>query len=119
MPALRPFRHPAFRRFWAANQVSNLGGLIQGVGAAWMMTSLTLSPSMIALVQASATLPIMLFALSAGALADNHDRRRIMLVAQGLMLAASVALAATALAGGLTPWSLLAFTFLIGVGTAL
>ncbi|HSF64772.1 MAG TPA: MFS transporter [Paracoccaceae bacterium] len=117
--ALRPLRHPAFRRFWAANQVSNLGGLIQAVGAAWMMTSLTSSPSMIALVQASTTLPIMLFALSAGALADNHDRRRIMVVAQGLMLATSLALAVAALAGWLTPWTLLAFTFLIGTGTAL
>lgn len=117
--ALRPLRHPAFRRFWVANQVSNLGGLIQAVGAAWMMTGLTDSPGMIALVQASATLPVMIFALWAGALADNHDRRRIMLVAQGLMLAGAVGLTVAALAGWLTPWTLLAFTFLLGAGGAL
>ena len=61
--ALAPLRHKTFRLFWAANQVSNFGGLVQGVGAAWMMTSLTTSPSMIALVQASTSLPIMLFSL--------------------------------------------------------
>jgi MFS family permease len=117
--ALEPLRHKAFRLFWAANQVSNFGGLVQGVGAAWLMTSLTSQPSMIALVQASTSLPIMLFSLSAGALADNFDRRRIMLIAQAFMLVVSIGLVATAYAGWLTPWSLLAFTFLIGVGTAL
>ncbi|WP_372841598.1 MFS transporter, partial [Phaeovulum sp.] len=117
--ALGPFRHKTFRQLWAASQASNLGSLIQAVGAAWMMTSLTSSPSMIALVQASTTLPVMLFSLSAGALADSFDRRRIMLVAQSFMLVVSVALTAAAYAGMLTPWTLLGFTFLIGVGTAL
>ncbi len=117
--ALGPLRHKTFRQLWAASQVSNLGSLIQAVGAAWMMTNLTSSPSMIALVQASTTLPIMLFSLSAGALADSFDRRRIMLVAQCFMLVVSISLAAAAYANLLTPWTLLGFTFLIGVGTAL
>lgn len=117
--ALGPLKHKAFRLFWSANQVSNFGGLVQGVGASWLMTSLTTSPSMIALVQASTSLPIMLFSLSAGALADSFDRRRIMLVAQIFMLVVSIGLVATTWAGLLTPWTLLGFTFLIGVGTAL
>ena len=61
--ALAPFRHKAFRTLWAATLVSNFGGLVQAVGAAWMMTQLTHSATLIALVQASNTLPIMLFAL--------------------------------------------------------
>ncbi|MGB8621245.1 MAG: MFS transporter, partial [Paracoccaceae bacterium] len=113
------FRHATFRSLWIAALVSNLGGLIQAVGAGWMMTSLTDSRDMVALVQASSTLPIMFFALLAGALADNVDRRRIMLTAQGFMLVASVALTVFAFAGMLTPWLLLGFTFLIGCGTAL
>ncbi len=84
-----------------------------------MMTAISDSRNMVALVQASATLPIMMFSLAAGALADNVDRRRIMLTAQGFMLAVSAALAVFALAGLLSPWLLLAFTFLIGCGTAL
>ena len=74
---------------------------------------------MVALVQASATLPIMLLSLCAGAVADNLDRRLIMLWAQTLMLLVSVVLSVFAWRGLLTPWLLLAFTFLIGCGTAL
>jgi MFS family permease len=97
---------------------SNFGGLIQAVGASWMMTSLTASPQMIALVQASTSLPIMLLSLWAGAVADNLDRRKVMLAAQLFMLVVSATLAAGAWYGILTPWSLLIFTFLIGCGTA-
>jgi MFS family permease len=104
---------------WTASLVSNLGGLVQTVGAGWLMVTLTTSPGMVALVQASTTLPIMLFSLPAGALADSVNRRRIMLIAQGFMLAVSAVLAITAHAGVLTPWLLLSFTFLIGLGTAL
>lgn len=116
---LAPFQHTNFRLLWSATLISNLGGLIQAVGAGWMMTTITDSHSMVALVQGATTLPIMLFSLAAGALADNFDRRRIMLVAQLLMMAASVALAVFALQGWLTPALLLAFTFVIGCGTAL
>lgn len=102
-----------------ATLVSNLGGLIQAVGAGWMMTTLTPSSHMVALVQASTTLPLMALSLPAGVLADNFDRRKIMLTAQSLMLIFSALLAASAFAGILSPWLLLSFTFLIGCGGAL
>lgn len=117
--ALAPFQHPVFRAVWSANLVSNFGGLIQGVGAAWMMTSIATSSYQVALVQASTTLPIMLFALVAGAIADSFDRRKVMLVAQYFMLVMSVLLAIFTWQGWMSPWLLLAFTFLIDSGTAL
>lgn len=104
---------------WVANIISNFGGLIQAVGAAWMMTAIASSQDMVALVQAANALPIMLFSLIAGALADNYNRRGVMLAAQGFMLVVSVLLTVVAYLGLLTPWTLLAFTFLIGCGTAL
>jgi MFS family permease len=116
---LAPLQHKTYSRIWFASLASNLGGLIQAVGAAWMMTSLTSSENMVALVQASTALPIMLFSLIAGALADSFDRRRIMISAQFLMLFASVMLTAFAWFEWLSPWALLSFTFLIGCGTAL
>nr|WP_202033474.1 MFS transporter [Agrobacterium larrymoorei] len=118
-PPLAPLRHLTYRRIWFASIASNFGGLIQAVGAAWMMTSLSTSENMIALVQASTSLPIMLFSLISGALADSFDRRRIMIAAQILMLASSVMLTFFAWGGWLTPWLLLFFTFMIGCGTAL
>jgi MFS family permease len=113
------FQNQTFRMLWVATLASNFGGLVQSVGAAWMMTSLTLDSAMVALVQSSITLPIMVFSLTAGVFADNFDRRRIMLVAQGFMLLVSISLALMAYEGLLTPWVLLSFTFLIGCGTAL
>ncbi|WP_354076345.1 MFS transporter [Constrictibacter sp. MBR-5] len=113
-----PLNSPVFRAVWIASLASNFGGLIQAVGASWMMTSIGTAET-VALVQASVTLPIMLLSLPAGALADTLDRRTMMLAAQAFMLAASILLTACAWAGVITPWLLLTFTFLIGCGTAL
>src|SRR3546814_10885159 len=93
-----PFRYPIFRAIWIANLFSNLGSTLQSVGAAWMMTELTPSHQLVALVQASATVPIMLFGVFAGAIADNYDRRLVMLAAQVGMLLVSAALAVLAYA---------------------
>lgn len=116
--ALAPLRYPVFRGIWTATTVSNFGALIQSTGAAWLMTSIASSPEMVTLVQASVALPVVLLSLIAGALADNLDRRRMMLAAQAFMFAVSVTLAACAWAGWITPWLLLSFTFLIGCGAA-
>ncbi len=116
---LAPLRHETFRLLWLATLVSNLGGLVQSVGAGWMMTTLTDSHNMVALVQASTTLPIMVFSIAAGALADNFDRRIVMLIAQGGMMVVSIMLALLTYLGLMSPWLLLSFTFLIGCGTAL
>lgn len=116
---LAPFRFPAFRAIWTANLASNIGSMIQSVGAAWLMTDLTRSHQLIALVQASTTLPVLALALFAGAIADNHDRRLVMLAAQVVMLIASGLLAALSWAGMIGPLSLLALTFTVGAGTAL
>nr|WP_037491837.1 MFS transporter [Sphingobium indicum] len=114
-----PLSIPIFRAIWTASLASNFGGLIQSVGAAWMMTSLSASPLLIALVPAATTLPIMLLSLWAGAVADNLDRRKVMIGCQMAMLVVSAALAVTAWAGLITPWLLLAFTFALGCATAI
>jgi MFS family permease len=116
--ALAPMQSPVFRSVWVASTVSNLGGMIQSVGAAWMMTSIARSADMVALVQASTALPIVLLALVAGAMADNFDRRRLMVRAQTFLLVVSAALAVCTWFGAITPWLLLTFTFLIGCGSA-
>lgn len=114
-----PFHYPAFRAIWIANLWSSLGATIQSVGAAWLMTDLSHSHHMVALVQASTTIPIMLLGVPAGAIADNFDRRRVMLAAQISMFIASGVLAILTWQGLVTPWILLAATLAIGAGTAL
>ena len=93
--------------------------MIQAVGAAWLMTELTNSHLMIALVQAGATIPIMLLGIFAGAIADNFDRRRVMLAAQSGMLVVSALLTLITYLGAITPLTLLFFTLAVGCGTAL
>jgi MFS family permease len=118
-PTLAPFHSSVFAMIWTASLVSNFGTLIQAVGASWMMTSIAPSADMVALVQASSTLPIMLLSLAAGATADIWDRRLLMLIAQVLMLIISLCLTVIAYMGQITPWTLLVLTFLLGCGIAL
>lgn len=114
-----PFRWPIFRAVWFANLASATGSMIQMVAAGWLMTELTSSHLLVALVQASVTIPVMLFGLFAGVIADNYDRRKVMLIANTGMLGLSVMLAALAWSGAVQPWSLLFFTMAIGAGFAL
>lgn len=117
--AFEPLRERSFLIIWSASLLSNLGQLIQGVGAAWEMTRLTTSPGMVALVQTALMLPLMLVAVPAGAIADMFDRRKVAML--GLAFATFCAAALTVITGlGLTtPWLLLGFCFLIGSGVAL
>src|SRR4051794_19832431 len=88
-----PLRHAAFRRIWLASLLSNLGLLIQAVGAAWAMTQMTSSADKVALVQTALMLPIMLISMPAGAIADMYDRRIVALVSLAISLTGATALA--------------------------
>ena len=92
---------------------------MQSVGAAWLMTSLTPSPLLVALMQTATSLPIFLLGLPAGALADVVDRRKLLLVTEAWMLLVALALGVLTLAGLMSAWILLALTFLLGLGAAL
>jgi MFS family permease len=108
-----------FRSLWIAAVVSYTGTWMQNVGAGWLMTQLTTSPLMVSLVQAAAAIPVFLVVLPAGALADMVDRRRLLLFTQSWMVAAAAALGVLTLVNAVTPWVLLAFTFLMGVGAVM
>jgi MFS family permease len=92
---------------------------MQGVAAAWVMTSLTSSATLVALLTTMASLPLFLVGLPAGALADVVDRRWLVLATQAWMLVVAAILSALSAVGWVTPWVLLALTFLLGLGGAL
>ena len=114
-----PLRHSVFRRIWLASLLSNLGLLIQGVGAAWAMTQMTASADKVALVQTALMLPIMLISMPAGAIADMYDRRIIAVISLSIALTGATALAVLSWFGAVTPEILLAFCFVVGSGNAL
>jgi MFS family permease len=103
---------------WSAQFVSNIGGWMQTVGAQWLMLSLTTAAAPVALIQTASSLPVLLFAVPAGAVGDLVDRRRFLLLAQTFMLLAALALGVLALAGLVTPVVLLALVFALGAGQA-
>lgn len=113
-----PLRLPVFRAVWVATTVSYLGALVQSVGASWLMTSITDSADMVALVQSAVTLPLVVLSLFTGAMADNMDRRKMMLSAQVFMLIVGITLTLCAWFHLITPWLLLFFTFLVACGGA-
>src|SRR4051794_11964822 len=114
-----PLRHAVFRRIWLASLLSNLGLLIQGVGAAWAMTQMTTSADNVALVQTALLLPVMFISIPAGAIADMYDRRKVALVALTISLAGASALATLAWLKLVTPDVLLVLCFVVGSGMAL
>ena len=117
--AWSPLHNPLFRSLWIATIVSNVGTWMQDVGSGWLMTSLSSSPSMVALVEAADSFPVMLLALPAGALADIVDRRRLLIGIQVYLMVVAGALAVLTLLGLTTAWALIGFVFVLGIGSAM
>ncbi|MGB0370291.1 MAG: MFS transporter [Opitutales bacterium] len=119
MSSFSPLKNKVFRSLWIATVISNIGHWMHEVGAAWLMTDLSDSPFMVALVQTLLTLPFFFFALPAGVLTDLLDRRKYLLVIQ---IGAAIAAGGLAIVGvtfGYTPITLLLFSFLLGLATAM
>jgi MFS family permease len=114
----RPLKNRIFRDLLLANLVSDIGAFMQGVGAAWLMVSLGAGPLNVALIQTATTLPFFLLVLPAGALGDIANRRRLILITESWMVAAALVLAIATFLGLVSPWLLLALTFVLSAGDA-
>ena len=117
--ALAPLRHPVFRMLWIAWLIANTCMWMNDVAAAWLMTSLTTSPVMVALVQSASTLPVFLLGLPSGALADILDRRRYLMFTQFWVAVVAVLICLTVLADAMSARMLLFLTFANGIGLAM
>ncbi len=117
--ALAPLRGPVFRMLWSAWLAANIAMSMHDVAAAWLMTSLTSNPAMVALVSTMSTLPLFLLGLPSGALADILNRRHYFAATQLWAAALAVVLSIVALAGALSAPMLLAMTFLNGITMAM
>jgi MFS family permease len=114
-----PLRIAVFRAIWFASLAANVGTWFQNVGGVWLMTSFTMSPLLIALMQTATTLPVFLVGFPAGALADILNRRRLLLATQSLILVAAAALSILTFTGLMNAPLLLGFTFVLGLGAIL
>ena len=117
--AFAPLRIPLFRDRWLASTVSSVGTWMQDTAGTWLMTVLTTSPLLIALMQTAASMPVLLLGLLAGATADIYERRRLLIFWQSWMLVCVAILAVLTFAGWVSPLTLLTLTFLLNVGSAM
>lgn len=118
-PPLGPFRHPAYAVIWVATVVANIGSWMYAAAAGWLMTGLDPSPLSVSLVQVADTLPMLLAAIPAGALADIVDKRRLLIGVEIAIAVVSSTFAVLVWFHLVTASILLAFMFLIGAGAAL
>ena len=117
--AFAPLKRPVFAVLWVATVLGNTGSFMRDVASAWIVTDLSASPAAVATIQAAAMLPVFLLAMPAGVLSDILDRRRFLIAIQIGLAAVSAALMLLSLTGLMTVSSLIALTFLGGVGAAL
>lgn len=113
-----PLKNATYRAVWIVTFFSNIGTWIHTVTSGLMMTSLSMSPTMIALVQTASMAPIFMFAIPAGVIADLYSRKTILIYAQLFMAILAFAMAAVTYFGGMTDILLLVLTFLLNVGLA-
>ncbi len=117
--AWAPFRYRIFALVWVATVISNVGGWMYSAAAGWLMTNLTSDPLMVSLVQVANSLPVLIFAFPAGALADVVDKRKFLIGAETSIALLSTLFAFLVWRGLVGPQTLLLFVFVIGAVGAL
>lgn len=118
VPLTQPLRHARYRRIWLANLVSNLGTWIQTFASAWLVASLSQSAAITSLVQTATYVPVFLFALFAGVVADAVHRPKFLFFCNLFNAVCAAAMAILVWTGKVSSGPVLAITFCLGIGTA-
>jgi len=118
VPLSQPLRHMRYRQLWSANLVSNLGTWTQTFASAWLIASMATSASTSTLVQTASYVPIFMFALFAGVIADAVDRPKFLFFCNLFMALCACAMAGLVITGHQAPAPVLALTFCLGAGSA-
>jgi MFS family permease len=118
VPLSQPLRHARFRQLWIANLISNLGTWVQTFASAWLIASVSQNASTTTLVQTATYIPIFLFALLAGVIADAVDRPKFLFACNLFMAACACAMAALVMSGNTSTVPVLLLTFCLGSGAA-
>ncbi|MFL5248420.1 MAG: MFS transporter [Myxococcales bacterium] len=116
--AFAVLRRPAFRYIWAASFLSNVGNWMEAVAQSWLVQQQTASALLVEFLAAAEFIPVAILALPAGALADRHDRRKLLLAGQTLMMAFAALLAVLTHLGRATPGNIILLAFLEGAAWA-
>jgi MFS family permease len=117
--AFAPLKVKLFRALWTASLISSIGGWMQTVGAQWFLVESHSDAALVALIQTASAAPFLILGIPSGVLGEFVNRRKLLIAVQSSLVAVGVVLSVVTLVGGMTPWLLLAFTFLLGAGSAI
>jgi MFS family permease len=116
---VRALHHRDFRLFWAGNFLSNIGTWMQNVAQGWLVLQLTNSAFWLGLVGFAATIPILLFALIGGVIADHVNNRKLLIVTQSTMMGSAFMMSGLAFARIIRPYEIVLLALLTGLAMAL
>jgi MFS family permease len=111
-------RHHNFRLFWFGQLISLVGTWMQSIAQSWLVLDLTKSAFMLGLVSAMGMLPVLLFALPAGAIADRVNKRNLLIVTQTVMMVLAIVLAVLASLHMVRVWHIIVLASLLGLANA-
>jgi predicted MFS family arabinose efflux permease len=114
----RPLRHARYRQLWLANLISNLGTWTQTFASAWLLATVSTSAATSSLVQTATYVPVFLFALLAGVVADGVNRPKFLFLCNLFMALCACSMAALVMNGHVSATPVLALTFCLGSGAA-
>ncbi len=112
---LRSLRNRSLRLFFAGQAVSLAGTWMQSVAQGWLVWRLTRSSEMLGLVGFLGQLPVSIFGVWAGSLADRFPRRTVVLVTQANAIVQAALLAVVTLLGVVQPWHVLVLAAMLGM----
>jgi len=116
---VRALRHKDFRLFWIGNFLSNIGTWMQNVAQGWLILKLTNSAFWLGLVGFAASIPILVFALIGGVIADHVNNRKLLIATQSTMMVSAFVMAALAFAKVITPHEIVLLALLTGIAMSL
>jgi MFS family permease len=116
--ALRSLRHRDFRRFWIGMLISVTGTWMQITAQAWLVYDLTKSPLYLGIVGACGSLPVLLFSLPAGVVADRFSKHRVVFITQSLAALQAGLLALLVYTGVVKVWHVMAMAGMLGLVNA-
>ncbi len=118
LAGLRALRHRNFRLFWSGQLISLVGTWMQSVAQAWLVLTMTNDPFMLGVVAAAQFLPVMVFGLFGGIVADSLPKRRTLVATQTSAMSLAFILAALTATGTVQVWEILVLAFLLGCTNA-
>ncbi len=112
--SFRALRHRNFRLFWSGQIISLTGTWMQSVAQGWLMYRLSAKPLLLGVLGFTQFLPVLLFSLWAGVVADRVDKRRLIFATQTLAMAQAITLAVLTGADLIRPGGVLVLAFVFG-----